>query len=309
MKHTASEAPGSSKVHDKSKSDIIMTAMSSELTVKSCLLNAGLSLDHITELQPAIDDYRITTVADLHELYQNGTPDPDLADVIKFSKIEIKQLTNCLGQALIVSATEPGAGSLDVSASSVVTVSDACSPATHVSEMDRHYNQLLALGNLKHMIAEKTAGAPATLSGTNGLRRHFTKSVRANLDVRELCAECLTDSDNSNTLQISLLQFDNLCAAQGGKTSNGDSAMGYLDSPTGIASAHITQMERNDIKLLKVYYNTESEDRSSDDKKGAKPQSAAHAQHTHRTRSTKFDIFPTEEHSKPVASVSSLQSQ
>ena len=42
----------------------------------------------------------------------------------------------------------------------------------------------------------------------------------------------------------------------------------------------LVQMERNDIKPLKVYYNTESEDGSSDDKKGAKPRSAAHAQHT-----------------------------
>ena len=37
----------------------------------------------------------------------NGTPDPDLADVIKFSKIEIKRLTNRLGQAPIASAAEP----------------------------------------------------------------------------------------------------------------------------------------------------------------------------------------------------------
>ena len=123
-KHAASEATSSSKARDKSKPDASMTATSSKPTVKSCLIDAGLSLERITELQPAIDDYGITTVADLHELYMNGTPDPDLANVIKFSKIEIKRLTNRLGQAPIASAAEPEPGSLDVSAISVVTVSD-----------------------------------------------------------------------------------------------------------------------------------------------------------------------------------------
>ena len=84
-KHAASEATSSSKARDKSKSDASMTATSSKPTVKSCLIDAGLSLERITELQPAIDDYGITTVADLQELYMNGTPDPDLAHVIKFT--------------------------------------------------------------------------------------------------------------------------------------------------------------------------------------------------------------------------------
>ena len=83
-----------------------------------------------------------------------------------------------------------------------------------------------------------------TLSGTNGLGRHFTKFVRDKVDVKDLCAERLTASENGNTLQISLPQFDNLRAARGGKISNGDFAMGYSDSPTGVAPAHVTLMER-----------------------------------------------------------------
>ena len=281
-----------------------------------------------------------------------------------------------------------------------------------------------------------------TLSGTNGLGRHFTKFVRDKVDVNDLCAERLTTSENGNTLQISLPQFDNLRAARGGKISNGDFAMGYSDSPTGVAPAHVTlmehaaaesvdamldlgakwvtdvaqagaafvkkfndivsgattqrvsvaksvetlqrtrddlaaqlstaetrpsaatsrlasiddnivpeqnkqcrrlvsalkkadkdyadsghcvfaaksssklrkpgflvQMERNDIKPLKVYYNTGSDDGSSDEDKGAKHRSAAHAQHARGTRYTEFDIFPKAEGSKPTSGASISKSR
>ena len=203
-KHATSDVASSSKARDKSKSDASMTATSIKPTVKSCLIDAGLSLGRIAERQPAIDEYGITTVADLHELYRNGTPDPDLTNVIKFSKIEVKRLTNRLDSTPVASAAEPDPGSLDVSAISVVSISDTGSPASRLSEADRHYNRLQVLGNLKHTIAERTPGAPVTLSGTNGLGRHFTRYVQQKVSEKELCAERLTASENGSKLQISL---------------------------------------------------------------------------------------------------------
>ena len=152
-------------------------------------------------------------MSDLHELYRNGKPDDDLIDVIKFTKIEVKWLMNRLGPAPVASAAGPDPGSLDVSAISVVSVSDAGLPAARMSEADRHYSRLQVLAHLKHTIADRTPGAPVTLTGTNGLGRHFTRHVQKQVKEKDLCAERLTASENGNTLQISLPPFDNLHAS------------------------------------------------------------------------------------------------
>jgi hypothetical protein len=67
-------------------------------------------------------------------------------------------------------------------------------------------------------------------------------------------------------------------------------------------------MERQDVKPLNVYYNTDSDNGSSDDDKGGKHRSASHAQHSRETPYTVFDIFPKGEGSKPASGAAVAES-
>ena len=82
-----------------------------------------------------------------------------------------------------------------------------------------------------------------SLGCTEDAEKHLVHYLQKEVKAADLSAERVPDKEN-HTLQILIPPFDDLCAARGGKVSNGDFAMGYVESPTGITSAHLTQMER-----------------------------------------------------------------